>query len=68
MDSSVKLFVILFSSICGLAYFTYGRKQRKLVPTLAGLGLMVYPYLVSHLVWLIGLGLVGLVLPWVLHE
>jgi len=68
MDSSVTLFIDLFFSCCGLAYFMYGRKQRKMVPTLSGLVLMVYPYFVHNLTLLIIIGLVGAGLPWLIRE
>jgi len=68
MDSSLKLFIGLFFSSCGLAYFVYGRKQRQLVPTLTGVVLMVYPYFVTHAALLVILGLAGLGIPWVFRD
>lgn len=42
---------IIFGSI-GLGYSVYGRKQRHLLATLCGLGLIVLPYLL-HPLWVL---------------
>ena len=57
----------LFGSI-GVAYFIYGKKQRKMTPALAGLGLLAFPYLMANP---FGMALVGSILtaaPWLLRE
>jgi len=54
---------ILFGSF-GLAYFVYGKKQKKIMPLLCGVGLMIFPYFVTNatLIGIIGLLLVAI--PW----
>ena len=42
-----SLFITLFFSLVGCAFFVYGKKQTELWYMLTGLGLMVYPYFVS---------------------
>ena len=43
-------------ALVGLAVFSYGRRQRRGAPTLLGVALMVYPYFVSNIFVLIGIG------------
>ena len=45
MNESALMWGVLFSSL-GLAYFVYGKKQRRGVPFASGIGLMVFPYFV----------------------
>jgi len=57
----------MWSSIFGLigtAAFIYGRRQRRGAPLIVGIALMVYPYFVSNIMALVGIGvllIVGLV-------
>jgi hypothetical protein len=60
MDTSLLLWGLLFSSI-GIGYFIYGRKQNNKIVLYCGLGLMVYPYFVGSVLWIILIG-VGLIL------
>ncbi len=57
------LWGVLFSSI-GLAYFIYGKKQGAAVPLIAGIVLLVYPYIVSNVYLLVGIGVAVAVLPY----
>ncbi len=63
MDATSLLWGLLFSSI-GLGYFLYGKKQKAVVPLLCGLGLMIYPYFVSSMPWLVVVGAALSVLPY----
>ena len=60
MDSAALILSSLFSLI-GMAVCVYGRKQRLIVPTLVGVALMVYPYLVTGTLALIATGVALLV-------
>lgn len=65
MTASVLLWGLLFGTV-GLGFFSYGRKQRAVVPMVCGLALMLLPYAVSA-VWLlvlIGLALIALPYFW----
>ena len=46
MDQALLLWGLLFSAI-GMSFFIYGRKQKRAVPLVCGIVLMVYPYFVQ---------------------
>ena len=54
-----NLFFGVVAGAIGVAYLVYGRRQRKLVPVIAGVLLCVYPYFVEGWLWL---GVVGALL------
>jgi hypothetical protein len=56
------LWGLLFGSI-GLGFFIYGKKQRAVVPLVCGLALMVFPYFVSNVMLLVGIGVLLMALP-----
>ena len=62
-SESAILWGLLFGSV-GLGYFIYGRKQRRVVPLLSGLGLMVCPYFVPGALLLVFLCIVFMALPY----
>ena len=57
------LWVMLFGSV-GLGYFIYGRRQQAAAPLVAGVALMVLPYLVSNVYLLIPLAVGLIALPY----
>jgi hypothetical protein len=57
----------LFFGSIGLGFFIYGRKQRAVVPLLCGLTLMVFPYFVSNVTLLVGLGILLIAIPYFLR-
>lgn len=57
---------ILFGSI-GLGYFVYGRKQSNPVALVAGLSLMVIPYLISNNYLLSAVCVMIMLAPKLLH-
>ena len=66
MDTTQLFLSILWGAI-GLGYFVYGKRQRSMVPLLCGLGLMLFPYFVENWILLLGVGLVGTLLPLVMR-
>lgn len=50
----------LFASMCvsgaGFVLFSYGRKQRRFPQTATGIVLMVYPYFVTNVGWMLAIG------------
>jgi hypothetical protein len=57
----------LFFGSIGLGFFIYGRKQRAVVPLLCGLALMVFPYFVSNVMLLVGIGVLLIAIPYFLR-
>jgi hypothetical protein len=47
MDATM-LFLGIFIGSIGVGYFIYGKKQRKVMPTLSGIGLIILPYVLSN--------------------
>jgi len=45
------LFAAILLSAIGLGFFTYGKKQHRPPPTLAGLVIMFLPYFIPGLLW-----------------
>jgi hypothetical protein len=65
--NTTQLFLgVIFSSI-GLGYFLYGKKQKKTVPFVAGLVLMVFPYFIESNFLLSGIGIVLSIIPYFLR-
>jgi hypothetical protein len=54
---------VIFGAI-GLGYFVYGKRQRSVVPLVAGLGLMFFPYFVSNTVLLVIIGVLLSAIPY----
>jgi hypothetical protein len=63
---AVLLWGLLVGSI-GLGYFIYGRKQSASGPLVCGLALMVFPYFVSNVPLLVGIGIVLIAIPYFLR-
>ncbi len=63
MSTSLILWSVLFGAI-GLGYFTYGKKQKAMVPLLCGLALMVFPYFVPNTTLLVLVGVVLSAVPY----
>ena len=63
MDTSSLLWGLLFGSI-GLGFLVYGRKQKRVMPLLCGLALIVYPYFVSNTILLVILGVALIAIPY----
>jgi ABC-type transport system involved in multi-copper enzyme maturation permease subunit len=62
-DQSTLLLGVLFGAV-GLGYFTYGRKQRAVVPLVVGLALFILPYLIANTIALFITGAVVAVIPY----
>jgi len=62
-SEALLLWGVLFSSI-GLGFFVYGKKQTRIVPFMAGLALMIYPYFVDTVSLLLGVGVALIALPY----
>jgi hypothetical protein len=63
VNTATLLWGLLFGSI-GLGFFVYGRRQKAVVPLLAGLALMIFPYFISNTIALVTLGIVLMAIPY----
>ena len=66
MDQATILWGLLFGSI-GVGFFLYGKKQKKVVPLACGVLLIVFPYAVTDVLALVGIGVVLMVVPFVVR-
>jgi hypothetical protein len=57
---------LIFGSI-GLGLFIYGKKQRAVVPLICGIALIVFPYFVSNVILLVGIGALLIAIPYFLR-
>ena len=63
MDSTaVLLWGLLFGSI-GFGFFLYGKKQKAVVPIIAGIALCVVPYFIANIYILVTVGVVLMAIP-----
>ena len=68
MFSTTNIIIGIITGAFGLAYFVYGKKQEEYVFLIAGLALMIYPYLFSNLALLIVIGLALVALPFLVRQ
>ncbi len=61
-----SLWVGMIAGAFGVGYFIYGKKQRKLVPMIAGVLLCIYPYFTDNLWVLLAIGAALLAAPFVI--
>lgn len=59
------LLIGILTGAIGMAYIVYGKRQTKFAALFSGIGLCAYPYFIDSWVWLVVLGLVFAVVPFV---
>jgi len=60
--TSLLYWGILFGSI-GLGFFTYGKKQKAVVPLFVGIALFIFPYFISNVYILVIVGIIIVAIP-----
>jgi predicted membrane protein len=60
---SLLIWGIMFGAI-GLGFFTYGRRQKAVVPLVTGIALFVFPYFMPNVYMLVITGAVLVALPY----
>ena len=63
MDPAPLLWGLLFGA-AGFVFFMYGRKRKRVVPTVCGLLLMVFPYFVPGTALLVAIGGLLMAIPY----
>jgi predicted membrane protein len=61
--SSLLIWGMIFGAI-GLGFFTYGKKQKAIVPLFIGIALFVFPYFISNVYMLVIIGVILMMLPY----
>lgn len=66
MDATSLMLGMLFGSV-GIGFWIYGKREQRLMPLLAGVALMVFPFFMPNnwSLCLVGVGLCAL--PFVVH-
>ncbi len=64
----MTLFVGVLTGSIGMAYFVYGKKRQALAPMIAGAALCIYPYFVSNIWVLCGIGLFLIAFPFIFRS
>jgi hypothetical protein len=62
-STATLLWGVLFGAV-GLGFFSYGKKQRAVVPLLAGVALFVIPYLIPNAYLLVLAGALVMAVPY----
>ena len=62
METANLVWGLLFSSI-GIGYFIYGRRQSNMTARWCGLALILYPYLVTNTLAMVGIGIALILAP-----
>ncbi len=55
-----------FMSILGFSYFVYGKKSKKIMPYISGLGMMIIPYFIHNFYPLLWVFIWLIILPFVI--
>ncbi len=61
--TSLLIWGMVFGVI-GLGFFTYGKKQKAVVPLFAGIALFIFPYFISNVYILVIVGVILAALPY----
>lgn len=65
-DTSLIIWGVIFGSI-GLGFFIYGKRQKSVVPLLAGIALCVFPYFISNVYVLVLIGIALMAVPYLVR-
>jgi hypothetical protein len=62
-DTTTLIWAMLFGAI-GLGYLTYGRRQKAIVPLFVGVALILFPYFIPNVYWLVAIGVSLTAIPY----
>jgi hypothetical protein len=64
MESTSQLvWTMLFGSI-GVGFFVYGKKQKVVMPLVTGVALLIFPYFIPNVYFMVIVGVALLALPY----
>jgi len=61
--TSLLVWGMLFGAV-GLGFFSYGKKQKAVIPLLTGIALFAFPYFISNVYLLVIVGILLVALPY----
>jgi hypothetical protein len=61
--SSLLIWGMAFGAI-GLGFFTYGKRQKAIVPLFTGIALFIFPYFIANVYMLVIIGVILMMLPY----
>ncbi|MGD8925542.1 MAG: hypothetical protein PVG20_01750 [Thioalkalispiraceae bacterium] len=64
MGSPAQIMWAMFFGAIGLGFFTYGKRQKAIVPLMAGISLFIFPYFISNVYLLVAVGAGIVVVPY----
>lgn len=64
--TSLLIWGMLFGAI-GLGFFTYGKKQKAVVPLFTGIVLFMFPYFISNVYMLVIVGVILVAIPYIVR-
>lgn len=66
-DTNILMAWIIFGSIW-MWFFIYWKKQQKIIPLLSWILLMIYPYFFSNIYYLIWIGIILTIIPFIIKN
>ena len=66
--STAKIFLGLLFGCIGMGFMVYGKKQRRLIPWISGIGLCILPYLIPNVFALVGVSIGLIALPFIVKD
>jgi hypothetical protein len=66
-DTNILMAWIIFGSIW-MWFFIYWKKQQKIIPLLSWISLMIYPYFFSNIYYLIWIGIILTIIPFIIKN
>jgi hypothetical protein len=68
MDESTQLIWSVIFGGLGIGYFSYGKKQKAIVPLLVGIGLFIFPYFITTTYAMILVGVTLTAIPYFIRR
>lgn len=67
IDANLLYAGIIFGAF-GMGYFVYGKQNSKVVALLSGIALMVFPYFVTNIYYVLAIWIFLIVLPFIIRS
>ena len=62
-STSLLIWGMVFGAI-DLGFFTYGKRQKAIVPLFTGIALFIFPYFISNIYMLVIIGVILMMIPY----